>query len=79
MEENIPSSGNSMPLHLLYWSKKKRKVGNKICKIKFCLTMQVLKDCVMAATIKKGLDEQSSDDTALVIGEWHFLVSIIDI
>jgi len=33
---------------------------------------QVLKDCVMAATIKKGLDEQSSDDTALVIaGSGH--------
>ena len=69
MEENISSSGNNMPLHFLCWSKKKRKVGNKICKIIFCLTIQVLKDCVMAATIKKGLDEQSSDDTALVIGE----------
>ena len=31
----------------------------------------------MAATIKKGLDEQSSDDTALVIGKYRFLAKYI--
>ena len=28
----------------------------------------------MAATIKKGLDEQRSEDTALVIGKWKLLI-----
>ena len=33
---------------------------------------KVLKDCVMAATIKKGLEEQNSEDTALVIGDYQY-------
>ena len=33
---------------------------------------KVLKDCVMAATIKKGLEEQNSEDTALVIGDFQY-------
>ena len=38
---------------------------------KFQPPFQVLKDCVMAATIKKGLEEQNSEDTALVIGGYQ--------
>ena len=39
---------------------------------KFQPPFKVLKDCVMAATIKKGLEEQNSEDTALVIGNYEY-------
>ena len=39
---------------------------------KFQPPFKVLKDCVMAATIKKGLEEQNSEDTALVIGDYQY-------